>query len=392
MMQLWSPDHIRFMEDAAAYGIFHRQLLQHILPFLPQDGHICDVGCGLGHLAQEMASHCRKVTACDVAEAPLAKLKKAKPDNLSVLHADIYHHTPELPYDGMVFCFFGDPEMILSVAQKQCCGPVVVVQRAAHHHRFAAADVPPHRKFGRELTELLDEQGIAYRSLPLSLEFGQPFRSKEDALVFFSLYGQGKPLCEEEIFSRLLPINDHPAFTFYLPQPRELTITVFEVPRKKHLFLTGEKGVGKSTMLKRLLQGKGDIGGFLTVRRPVGKGNFAVYMTKSRHDEPGEENFLFTCGSAVDPFRFDDLGCRILAESVGKSIILMDELGPKERDAAAFQLSVLQQLEGDTPVYGVIQDAESTFLQQVRRHPAVQLVRVTKENRDELLRELKKKW
>ena len=29
MMQLWSPEHIRFMEDAAAYGTFHKKLLQN---------------------------------------------------------------------------------------------------------------------------------------------------------------------------------------------------------------------------------------------------------------------------------------------------------------------------------------------------------------------------
>ena len=392
MMQLWSPDHIRFMEDAAAYGNFHAQLLHHILPLLPAEGRICDAGCGLGHLALALAPYCREITACDIAESPLAVLRNKAPDHLTVLHGDIRSNVPNLPYDGMVFSFFGDPEMILSVAQRQCIGPVIVIQRASYRHRFASAGVPEHRKFDRELVDLLREKEMDYQTFPLSLEFGQPFRSRKDALLFFSLYSQGKPLSDQEIFSRLQPIDNHPEFSFYLPQIRELTLTVFHVPPKKHLFLTGEKGVGKTTLLRKLLQDREEVGGFLTVRKMENHGR-VVYMLRPHQTVYGEDDLLFTCGGPVDSQRFDELGCRCLRESEGSSVILMDELGPKERDAFAFQAAVLKALDNDTPVYGVVQEgAESTFLQQVRQHPEVQLIKVTKENRDNLLHILKKHW
>lgn len=392
MMQLWTNDHIRFMVDAAEFGTFHRQLAQQILPFLPQGGQICDAGCGLGHLAIELSPYFSSVTACDRANAPLRYLRQHSPENLTILQGDIAANPPDVPYDAMIFCFFGDPQQILSVAQRQCGGEVVVIQRAAHYHRFAAQDASPHYRYDRELAKLLQEKNIPYQTQQLSLEFGQPFRNHADVFRFFRLYDQGKPLTENEILSRLCPIDDHPEFSWYLPQNRELIITTFRLPKKRHLFLTGEKQVGKSTLLCRLTADKPLPGGFLTIRKAQDNGDFAVYMLHPQNDHCREENWLFTCGKPVDPQRFDDLGCRYLLESSSRSFLIMDELGPKENNAHAFQSAVLQALNADTPIYGVLQEADSAFLRQVAAHPKVQIVQVTKKNRNALYQELKKKW
>ena len=45
---------------------------------------------------------------------------------------------------------------------------------------------------------------------------------------------------------------------------------------------------------------------------------------------------------------------------------------------------ILRALEGDVPVVGVLQQAESVFLRQVASHPNVRVVTVTEENRDAL--------
>ena len=392
MMQHWSEDHIRFMLDAAEFGTFYPQLVQRILPLLPQGGSICDAGCGLGHLAVALSPYFSSVTACDRAKAPLQNLKHRAPQNLTILHGDISTVPPALPYDGMVFCFFGQPEEILSVAERQCGGEVVVIQRASRHHRFAAKNTPPHRQYDRELSDLLQERNIPYGIQHLSLEFGQPFRSQTEALRFFHLYGQGNPLSEGEILSRLVPIADHPEFCLYLPQSRDMTITTFRLPRKRHLFLTGEKQVGKSTLLRRLTERITAPGGFLTVRKPQANGNFAVHMLHPRMDTCCDDNLLFICGGSIDPRRFDELGCQYLSESRFAPALIMDELGRKEENAITFQETVLRALDGDIPVYGVLQKADSAFLRRIAAYPAVFVVEVTKENRDRLYDELKKKW
>ena len=148
----------------------------------------------------------------------------------------------------------------------------------------------------------------------------------------------------------------------------------------QHLFFTGDKGVGKSTLVHALLRGKKNIGGFCTVKH-----SGAVYLLR-----PGEEccekNRLFVCGEEADPARFNTLGCSALEGAFDG--IVMDELGPHEQNAAAFQASVFRALDGDTPVIGVLQKADCAFLQRVAGHPNVRLIEVTKENRETLYTEL----
>ena len=66
----------------------------------------------------------------------------------------------------------------------------------------------------------------------------------------------------------------------------------------------------------------------------------------------------------------------------------MDELGPAESQAAAFCGAVLAALDGDMPVLGVLQKADTAFLRAVASHPRVRVVTVTEENRDRLRQEL----
>ena len=64
----------------------------------------------------------------------------------------------------------------------------------------------------------------------------------------------------------------------------------------------------------------------------------------------------------------------------------MDELGSAESGAKNFCETVLAVLDGDLPVLGVLQKADTEFLRAVASHPRVRLVTVTVENRDELRR------
>ena len=95
----------------------------------------------------------------------------------------------------------------------------------------------------------------------------------------------------------------------------------------EHVFLTGRKQVGKSTLIRKELErykkenGEGKIGGFLTVRTDaVYDGKYSVHMLRAGEKcMPSEENLLFICGSADSSRsdeRFNRMGSRILEESV----------------------------------------------------------------------------
>jgi len=158
---------------------------------------------------------------------------------------------------------------------------------------------------------------------------------------------------------------------------------------KKHIFYTGPRGIGKSTLLqKHLAQFSGKLAGFRTVKVPCGD-SFSVHMLPAdKKVAPVKENFLFCRDEKrayeQNALRFNAIGCRFLADIEGAELIVMDELGSAESAAKAFQDRVLELLDGDTPILGVLQEGESAFQQRVATHPNVELIYVTEENRNRL--------
>lgn len=156
----------------------------------------------------------------------------------------------------------------------------------------------------------------------------------------------------------------------------------------RHIFLTGPKQVGKTTLLRAALADfPGSVGGFCTLRTRAYLGDaWSVHLLRPGCGEaPGPQNLLFVCGAAdgETASRFDRLGTAALAEGAGRDVLLMDELGPHEARAAVFRQAVLAALDGVVPILGVLQAAPSPFLEEVARHPQVRLIQVTAENRDD---------
>ena len=78
------------------------------------------------------------------------------------------------------------------------------------------------------------------------------------------------------------------------------------VPCTDHLFLTGDKGVGKSTLARCLLAGHTPCG-FRTVRVTGVLDPPSVHLLPAVGGVPSAENLLFYCG-AYSCDRFDTLG------------------------------------------------------------------------------------
>ena len=90
----WTEETIRFREDAAVRVQFDAAIAQHILPFLPENAHVCDAGCGLGFLSLALAPHCRRITAVDASSAALAVLARNAVrmgyDNIQIVQGDLF--------------------------------------------------------------------------------------------------------------------------------------------------------------------------------------------------------------------------------------------------------------------------------------------------------------
>lgn len=163
------------------------------------------------------------------------------------------------------------------------------------------------------------------------------------------------------------------------------------------ILLCGERGVGKTTLLKKLLlHSPCAVNGFSTKRLPEAdpQGFYPIYIHPAAQPQEerhyGKDNLVGRCDSRRSiryPQVFDTLGVALLRPPT-KGILLMDELGFLENEALLFQRAVLQALQGDVPVMAAVKPKDTEFLCKVRSQPGTQFYFIDRENREDLLEKL----
>jgi len=158
----------------------------------------------------------------------------------------------------------------------------------------------------------------------------------------------------------------------------------------KHIFLTGDKQVGKSTViLKTLALLNETIGGFRTLGTNYledGSSDVVIFPANSTPEHGHRIAHRTSTGNSVYPEIFDEFGSFFLKQPA--DFILMDELGYMESNAEKFQQTVFETLDGTIPVLGAIRNKETPFLNAVRSRNDVIILTVNKNNRDFLPRKL----
>ena len=155
---------------------------------------------------------------------------------------------------------------------------------------------------------------------------------------------------------------------------------------KKHIFLTGDVQIGKSTVInKAVMMLDVPVGGFRTVGanyQKDGSSDIIIYPAEKRPEEGKIAAHRTPDGRISYPEVFDTYGAEYLRRPA--KLILMDELGFLETDAKLFQKAVFETLDKTTPVLGVIRNKNTAFLDAVRARNDIILLTVTKENRDSI--------
>lgn len=165
---------------------------------------------------------------------------------------------------------------------------------------------------------------------------------------------------------------------------------------RRHLFLTGDKQVGKSTLLRRLIEArKLDCAGFETQAFYL-SGERRGFTLHGRVDMPPYQNDCICCARIEEKRAvpvlpvFDENGVLILKRSLASPApyILMDELGKLEREACGFIAQVYACLDSDKRVLGVLQRCDSAHVAEIARRQDVTVLTVTPENRDHLFHQM----
>ena len=155
-----------------------------------------------------------------------------------------------------------------------------------------------------------------------------------------------------------------------------------------HIFLTGEIQIGKSTAIRRAVRKLGvQPGGFLTEFE--GDREMWPKMLYIKSVDGGEQALAAKICENKRPEvygqAFEDFGVGLLKRAKGAPLIMMDECGRFEQQAPSFQQQVLSLLDGQVPVLGVVRKLPcASWLDTIKAHPGVQLIEVTRSNRDGL--------
>ena len=172
----------------------------------------------------------------------------------------------------------------------------------------------------------------------------------------------------------------------------EHTGTVGAVTRK--VLLEGPPGVGKTTVVRRLVDLLREAGiplvGFTTreLREQGRRVGFAA------HGIGGPEVVIahvgWTAGPSVGRYRVDVAAFERLALPAMRraddldGIVVIDELGRMELASAAFVNAVGELFERDVALCATVHVFGHPFTDELKRHPDVQRIEVTPENRKDL--------
>lgn len=163
-----------------------------------------------------------------------------------------------------------------------------------------------------------------------------------------------------------------------------------------HALIVGAKGVGKSTLIRRVLQELArPVAGFETKKEDSMKDDLhgiPVYIYEPEKPRiHSKENLAGYCtdhGVQICDGIFDNYAPKLKQTVPDDSILVFDELGFMESQEKDFCEAVLNRLGGEIPVIAAVKDRDIPFLIEVRSHPHCRCFYITEENREELFPEV----
>ncbi len=137
---------------------------------------------------------------------------------------------------------------------------------------------------------------------------------------------------------------------------------------QKHLFLTGPTGVGKSTLLRRLLGDRlSEAGGFVTEADFGVYGELTGFSLSPAASAGGVTGFVserFLDCTHFPPQTNNEVyrstGVRLLQEARWYSFAILDEFGGFELIIPQFRTVLLDLLNSDLPILGVLKTNEES--------------------------------
>jgi len=163
-----------------------------------------------------------------------------------------------------------------------------------------------------------------------------------------------------------------------------------------HAFIVGDRGVGKSTLIHRVLTELNcPVFGFETKKEtqledPLRGCPIYIYDAGKPHCQTPDNliGYHRETDLAAITAAFDRYAKNLMASIPEDSVVELDEIGFLEVKSQSFCQAVLQLLDGSRPVIAAVKNRDIPFLNQIREHPKARCFSITPENRDALYEEV----
>ncbi len=164
---------------------------------------------------------------------------------------------------------------------------------------------------------------------------------------------------------------------------------------KKVCLLTGSPGTGKTTIIKEALaRTKVSAGGFYTEEIRLGgvRQGFKLISLDGQdailaHINISSPHRVGKYGVDVDGL--DRVGVSALNKAVREGdLVVIDEIGKMELFSANFRRAVLEAIESGKKVLGTIMYRPHPWADEIKRHPKVKVLVVTRANHNQVLEEI----
>jgi len=166
-------------------------------------------------------------------------------------------------------------------------------------------------------------------------------------------------------------------------------------PVKKNILITGPPGVGKTSAIVSIVKTLRDgVGGFYTdeireggerkgfgISSLDGENGVLAHVNLEGHHKVGKY--------VVNVPDLDEVGVSAIRRAIkhGK-IVVADEIGRMELFSPAFRSAIVEALDSRCPVAATIMSKEEPFCDLIKRRADVQIVLMTKGNRDRIPEEV----
>ena len=236
----WDEENIRWLEEAAAVTNYYQKLAERIAPYLKHTDKLCEIGCGLGHLACAVAPEVKQVTAIDIDQLAIAKLrekiscgniKNLIPVQENWLDFSINNQIAEQKFEVVLLSYINvfiknwealrslSKGLIIAILANGSSGIELAnnQQRITHENRKEKiADIIP----------WLRKNKLSYEFIACELEYGQPLLSLEDAESYLRRYYQA---AKTEINSYLAQHLLANGTKYYLPKQKKSGILIIDI-------------------------------------------------------------------------------------------------------------------------------------------------------------------